>query len=192
MPRVLLIGDSIRMGYQPVVASLLAGRVDVIGPEDNGGDSRRILANLAAWLGTPPPDVVHINCGLHDLKTMLQQANEHQVPLDEYRRNIPQILVDLRRLAPKARIIWATTTPVVDERFVNRKEFIRRQADVVAYNAAALAAAQAAGVEVNDLHAVVEAAGRPAAVSADGTHMSDLGNQAIAQAVANCIIERTS
>ena len=60
MNRAILIGDSIRMGYQPLVADRLAGRFELTGPQQNGGDSRRVLAELAHWLGDSHPDIVHV------------------------------------------------------------------------------------------------------------------------------------
>ncbi|MDD1650509.1 MAG: hypothetical protein LUO80_08970 [Methylococcaceae bacterium] len=38
--RMLLLGDSIRMGYQPLVMDMLADLAKVVGPEDNCEDSR--------------------------------------------------------------------------------------------------------------------------------------------------------
>ncbi len=35
LPKVLLLGDSIRMSYQPLVAEILTGRAEVVGPADN-------------------------------------------------------------------------------------------------------------------------------------------------------------
>jgi len=65
--RVVLIGDSIRMGYQAVVQRELEGIAQVSGPEQNGGTSGHVLANLEAWVLAqgPAPDVVHLTCGLH-------------------------------------------------------------------------------------------------------------------------------
>ena len=34
---VVLIGDSIRMGYQPFVTEALAGEAEIWAPEENGG-----------------------------------------------------------------------------------------------------------------------------------------------------------
>ena len=50
LPLIVLIGDSIRMGYQDHVASELAGRAEVWVPEENGGDSRNVLAHLDQWV----------------------------------------------------------------------------------------------------------------------------------------------
>ena len=35
LPTVLLLGDSIRLSYQPRAGQLLAGRTEVVGPADN-------------------------------------------------------------------------------------------------------------------------------------------------------------
>src|SRR5262245_50346095 len=67
-PKVVLIGDSIRIGYAPRVVERLAGKAAVVSLPDNGGDSGNVLAHLDDWVIREQPDVVHLNCGLHDLK----------------------------------------------------------------------------------------------------------------------------
>src|SRR5271167_2117354 len=68
LPRVVLVGDSIRLGYAPRVAQRLSGKAVVISPAENGGDSANVLAHLDEWVLRQKPNVVHLNCGLHDLK----------------------------------------------------------------------------------------------------------------------------
>src|SRR5215213_10037927 len=70
LPKVALVGDSIRLGYGPKVAERLKGRAVVLSLEDNGGDSGNVLAHLEEWILREKPDVVHLNCGLHDLKRL--------------------------------------------------------------------------------------------------------------------------
>ena len=110
LPLVVLIGDSIRMGYQDHVVSQLAGRAEVWAPEPNGGDSRNVLAHLDQWALARQPNLVHVNCGLHDLKRAF--GAESEVSLAEYERNVRQILQRLQRELNGA-VVWATTTPVV-------------------------------------------------------------------------------
>src|SRR5262247_1361752 len=50
LPKVALIGDSIRLGYAPLVAKRLAGRARIISPAANGGDSSNVLRNLDEWV----------------------------------------------------------------------------------------------------------------------------------------------
>src|SRR5690349_11914839 len=87
LPIVVLIGDSIRMGYAPVVAERLKGMAEVVSAEENGGDSGNVLKNLDAWAIAPKPAVVHFNVGLHDLKAN-EKTGSHQVELDAYRANL--------------------------------------------------------------------------------------------------------
>ena len=68
MKKLVLVGDSIRMGYQAYVRRELSGLSDVWAPEQNGGNSANVQKNLDAWIISRAADVVHINCGLHDLK----------------------------------------------------------------------------------------------------------------------------
>ena len=84
LPRVVLVGDSIRLGYAPRVAERLSGKAVVISSAENGGDSANVLAHLDESVLRHKPDVVHLNCGLHDLKRSTPTG--HQVELDRYAR----------------------------------------------------------------------------------------------------------
>ena len=68
LPRILLIGDSISMGYTPLVREAFAGKANVHHPPENCEDTGRGLAHLDDWLGEKKWDVIHFNFGLHDLK----------------------------------------------------------------------------------------------------------------------------
>ncbi len=68
LPRVLLIGDSISIGYTVPVRELLAGQANVHRPLTNCGPTTRGLEQLDGWLGEEKWDVIHFNFGLHDLK----------------------------------------------------------------------------------------------------------------------------
>ena len=67
MARVILIGDSIRMHYEPIVKRELDGLAEIWGPEANGRTSENVLKHLDEWAGSVASAVVHVNCGLHDL-----------------------------------------------------------------------------------------------------------------------------
>lgn len=185
-PKVVLVGDSIRLGYAPLVAKKLDGKAVVVSPKPNGGDSANVLKQLGEWVVREKPDVVHINCGLHDLK-LGKKTGKHQVEPDEYRRNLQQIVERLRR-ETTATIVFANTTPIDDQRHARRKaDFDRTEADVARYNAAAQEVMQADGVPVHDLHAVVERAGGATVQRADGTHYTPAGYDLLAEAVADSV-----
>ncbi len=157
LPRILLIGDSISIGYTREVRRRLVGRTNVHRPPDNCGPTVFGLEQLDSWLGSGRWDVIHFNFGLHDLKFM--DANGTYIvpgPYDrplalpaEYAANLRAIVARLKRT--DARLVFANTTPV-PAGTVGRVE-----GSEVAYNTAAAQVMREAGVPINDLHALVVA-----------------------------------
>ena len=185
LPRVVLVGDSIRMCYAPLVAKRLEGKAIVISAKPNGEDTVNVLRNLDDWVIKERPDLVHINAGLHDLKVTVKS---YQVPLADYEKNLQTILERIRT-GTKATIIFATSTPILDTLHAQRKVgFDRFEADVQKYNAAAAAVMKRAGVPVNDLHALVEDGGRDRLMASDGTHYTEQGYELLATAVTEKIL----
>jgi len=76
LPRVLLIGDSISMGYTLPVRKLLEGKANVHRIPQNGGPTKNGIANLDKWLGSGKWDVIHFNHGIHDVKIMPDGKNQ--------------------------------------------------------------------------------------------------------------------
>ena len=70
LPRVLLIGDSISIGYNLPPRALLKGKVNLHRIPTNGGPTIKGLEQIDTWLGKKKWDVIHFNWGLHDLKYM--------------------------------------------------------------------------------------------------------------------------
>jgi len=173
-PKVLVVGDSISMGYTPYVVERLAGKAEVLHNAGNAGDSNHIVANLAEWLAEVPAEVIHFNCGLHDIK-LDRRLRTHQVPLDTYQANLREILRQLR--TTNAKLIWATTTPVVEPRHQASRDFDRLNRDVDGYNAAAGAIMDRAGIAINDLHGAIVSAGADELICDDGVHMTEQGSR---------------
>ena len=185
LAKVVLIGDSIRMGYAPLVAKRLEGKATVVSAKPNGEDSGNVLRNLEEWVIKENPDVVHINAGLHDLK--LKDA-AYQVPLAEYEKNLKMILERIQK-ETHAKIIFATSTPILDNLHAQRKAgFDRLEADVQKYNTAAVAIMKQAGVPIDDLHKRVEDGGKEKLIGPDGTHYTPAGYEMLAEAVTNSIL----
>lgn len=185
VPKVVLVGDSIRMGYAPFVAKRLEGRALVVSAKPNGEDSGNVLRNLDEWVIREQPAVVHLNAGLHDLKLT---DKGHQVPLAEYEKNLKTI-IDRIRKETKATIVFATTTPIVDNLHAQRKVgFDRFEADVQKYNVAAVSVMKQAGVPIDDLHELVETRGRDKMMGPDGTHYTQEAYEILAAAVTESIL----
>ena len=79
LPRILLIGDSISIGYTLPVRKQLEGKANVHRITINGGPTANGVANLGKWLGPAKWDVIHFNFGLHDLKIMEGDKERVQV-----------------------------------------------------------------------------------------------------------------
>jgi len=184
--RVVLIGDSICLDYAPKVAARLAGKAIVISPPDNGGDSGHVLEHLDEWVIRQKPDVVHLSCGLHDLKRA-KSDGRYRVELDRYEANLRRIVARVRGETGAA-LVFANTTPILDERHARRGlDFGRTGADVRRYNAAARRALGEAGVPIHDLHGLVQGAEPEVMLGPDGTHFTPAGTDRLAEAVADCV-----
>lgn len=155
LPRVLLIGDSISIGYTLAVRELLAGSANVHRPLTNCSSTRTGVAELDTWLGDKPWDVIHFNFGLHDLKFVVGDKTQlvavdtpgshHQVPIEEYVKNLEKIVARLKKT--DAKLVWCSTTPVPEGASGRYPD------DAGRYNAAALKVMQKHGVAVDDLYA---------------------------------------
>ena len=120
LPRVLLIGDSISIGYTVGVRELLLGKANVHRPLTNCGPTTKGVKELDKWLGDKPWDVIHFNFGLHDLKYLgprgqnladpKGEGSHQQVPLADYEKHLKTMVARLEKTG--ARLIWRSTTPV--------------------------------------------------------------------------------
>jgi acyl-CoA thioesterase-1 len=183
LPRVLIIGDSISMGYTPFLQKELASTVEVVRITENGGPTANGVAKLDSWLGASKWDVIHFNFGLHDLKRM--EDGQPQVPLPAYENNLRLIVARLRQTG--AKLIWASTTPVPE----GKVSPPRIPADVPLYNEAAARVMRDNGVAINDLyaHALAEL---PQWQRPVNVHFTDAGSAALAAKAAASIREALS
>ena len=145
LPRVLLIGDSISIGYTVPVRDLLKGKANVHRIPENGGPTPNGTAKLAKWLGTNRWDAIHFNWGLHDLKSM--ETGKVQVSLEDYEKNLRDLVKQLKQT--NAKLIWCATTPVPEAKLSPP----RKDSDVQAYNAAAKKVMDENKIPTNDLYA---------------------------------------
>jgi hypothetical protein len=157
LPRVLLIGDSISMGYTIPVRDLLKGKANVHRPAANCGPTERGLDQLDKWLGDGKWDVIHFNFGLHDLKYLdaagkyVDPSQGKQVaPPEVYEKNLRELVTRLQKTG--AKLIWASTTPVP------AGTLGRIEHDEIKYNEVAAKVMAENGIPVDDLHTVVTSA----------------------------------
>lgn len=189
LPKVVLLGDSIRLSYAPTVEKLLAGKAEIISPKPNGGDSNNLLKNLEAWAIKTQPNVVHFNCGIHDIKKT-KGKDQFQVSADQYEANLRKIVERLRK-ETKAKIIFALTTPVIDDRAAKSRakvDYELLEASAQRYNEIARKVMKELDVPVNDLRSVVpEGEMREKLMSGDGIHFTGEGSAKLGALVAEAI-----
>lgn len=188
--RVVLLGDSIRQGYEPTVRAALAEDAFVWSPNDNGQHSTNLLLNAWLWVVTQQPAVLHLNAGMWDTRRVVRGEPGNVVPLPVYRDNVARLITVAQRHTP-ARVIWATTTPVHDEQANAWHCRVglggRDGSEIARYNAAAVEVARELGAAVNDLHAVVQRHGPETIRSADGVHYTEQGYAVLGAAVADAV-----
>lgn len=144
LPRVLLIGDSISMGYTVPVRKLLKGKANVHRIPANGGPTSRGLSSIDKWLGDGKWDIIHFNWGIHDLKHM--EDGKRQVEVEDYEKNLRALVAKLKKTG--AKLIWASTTPIPDPPLKPERTF----GDETEYNAIAARVMKENNIPVNDLH----------------------------------------
>jgi acyl-CoA thioesterase-1 len=145
LPRVLLIGDSISMGYTLPTRKLLEGKANVHRIPTNGGPTKKGIDEINKWLGTGKWDLIHFNWGIHDLKFM--PDGKRQVEAEDYEKNLRTLVARMK--ATGAKLIWATTTPIPSGDLVPARKF----GEVKDYNEIAAKVMKENGVAVDDLNA---------------------------------------
>ena len=179
--RLLLLGDSIRIGYAPIIKKKLGDSVTVISFPTNGGDSANTLKKLDDWLKKAKPDVVVFNNGLHDLK-FDKATQTHQVPIEQYAENMEAILMRIRKTTDK--VAFADTTPIDDSRHAQRKApFDRFNADVRKYNDAARKVMIEHYVTLIDLYDLMRKNDPEKMLLKDGTHFTEKAKELQADAI---------
>jgi len=185
LPRVLIIGDSISIGYTLPLRELLEGKANVHRIPTNGGPTTRGLEHIDAWLGESKWDVIHFNWGLHDLKQLADRKDPkqpdrdlRQVPPEEYEKNLSALVARLKKTG--AKLIWATTTPVPEG------SAGRTPGDAAKYNELAAKIMAAEGVAIDDLYSFAKPQLETIQLPAN-VHFKPAGSQALAVKVAESI-----
>jgi lysophospholipase L1-like esterase len=184
LPRVLIIGDSISIGYQVPLREALKGKANVHRPGVNCGPTTRGVEQIEQWLADGKWDVIHFNFGLHDVRHFDQgkasgaDKGQRQVSEADYEKNLEHLVARMKKTG--AKLIFALTTPVPAD------SDGRVPGDEVRYNDIARRVMQKHGVAINDLYSFalprLSDIQRPANV-----HFSEEGSKQLATAVAASI-----
>jgi acyl-CoA thioesterase-1 len=186
LPRVLIIGDSISIGYTVPLQEMLKGKANVHRIPMNGGPTTNGLKNIDKWLGDGHWDVIHFNWGLHDIKYMNEKGDlvavnqgHQQVPIDEYEGNLNKLVDRLEKTG--ARLIWRNTTPVPPGAQG------RVPGDEVKYNAVAEKVMRAHNIPTDDQYSFVKPR-MEALMLPKNVHFTPEGYRALAGQAAKAIM----
>ena len=206
LPRVLLIGDSISIGYTLPTRELLKGKVNLHRIPTNGGPTIKGLQHIESWLGkikcilqlsggmvlwlgNGKWDLIHFNWGLHDLKHMgpngenlfpKEKGGKVQVSLEDYEKNLDRLVQRLKKTG--ARLIWRNTTPVPPG---SKGRYV---GDSIRYNAAAERVMIRHGVPTHDLFTMSRERMKEIMLPAN-VHYTKDGSKALAESVAKVILQ---
>jgi lysophospholipase L1-like esterase len=184
--RIALIGDSIRLGYEPLVREKLKGH-KFVSPKENCGDSMDLLENFNRWFRSSRAGLYHVNVGLHDVR-FGRTALHHQGSASEYEANLGELVSRFREISG-AKFVWALTTPVIEERHDRtHPEFTRSDAEIQQYNTIARTVMTASGIPVHDLYEVVMQGGPERLLSEDGVHFTPEGYRVLAESVTGFLV----
>ncbi|MEM8735549.1 MAG: SGNH/GDSL hydrolase family protein, partial [Planctomycetota bacterium] len=194
LPKVLIIGDSISLGYTPILQGMMLDDVEIVRPPNaNGGwinceGTRRGIEMIDEWLALGEFDLIHPNFGLHDLKHVDPKTGRNSNDADDpqqsspqqYEKNLGEIVSKLK--GTNAKLIFATTTPYPDK----PGGPLRRADQPRIYNAIARRIMHENGITINDLHEFVLPKMEEWLLP-NNVHFRPAGNLELAQQVARVI-----
>ena len=190
LPHVLIIGDSISIGYTLPTRALLQGKVNLHRIPTNGGPTIKGLTEIDKWLGKRKWDLIHFNWGLHDLKYMgkdgtnlvpKEKGGVVQVPLADYEKNLEKLVVRMKKSAKQ--LVWRNTTPIPSG---SRARYV---GDSIKYNQAAARVMKKLKIPTLDLFNPSMKNMKEWMKKAD-VHYYPHGSQALAEIVAKDILTR--
>ena len=181
LPRVLIIGDSISIGYTPRVRKLLKGKANVHRPKTNCRWSAYGNEKILDWIGNSKWDLIHFNFGLWDWYGWKQ---EKKATLESYAKNLESIVGKLKSTG--AKLVFAVTTPpcIGPEKKV---QFIVSDERAESFNRSALAVMGKNNVIINDLYSLIGNNRKQYQRDENDVHYNDAGRDLLAKEVAKVI-----
>ena len=150
LKNVLIIGDSISIGYTPFIQKSLSDVAVVEHNAGNGGSTQRGIQSIEKWLGNTEWNVIVFNFGLHDmvyidsLKKYDVIKGKQAITLEVYKKNLEFIISKLKKTT--ATLIFVNTTMVAENAAGRKVE------DPAKYNTVALDVMKKNKIQVIDLY----------------------------------------
>ncbi|MFB9054816.1 SGNH/GDSL hydrolase family protein [Formosa undariae] len=189
LPDVLIIGDSISLGYTPFVRKALKDKANVVHNKGNAQHSGYGLEQIDEWIGDKKWDVIQFNWGLWDLcyrnPESKNQGNRDKVngkvtfTLEEYEHNLEALVVRLKET--DAKLIFVTTS------YVPEGELGRIVKSDKAYNKVAKKVMKKYGVTVNDINKISKKIHKDHGAGPKDVHYTKEGYEQLSQPVVKII-----
>lgn len=172
LKRVLLIGDSISVGYTQPVIDRLKGifHVDRLA-NSRGINDPALSKEIDYMLSEYQYEAIHFNNGLHGF----------HIPDDVYAYFLEHMVQTLIQYGHGAKLVWASSTPVTTPDAENNALVLRR-------NALAAGIMQRYNIAINDLNSII--AERPELSAGDGYHYKAEGYTLLGEAVTQALTQR--
>ena len=197
LPNVLILGDSISIGYTPYVRDILKGKANVYRPATadgkhpiNCGNTKMGLAGIDKWLGDTKWDVIHFNWGLWDMSYRYPQNQDNKgertkvkgaisFTPEQYAENLEKLVERLEKTG--AKLIWGSISLVPDG------EEGRVLGDDLRFNEAAAKVMKKHNIPIDDINALTRTFDASARMAANDVHYKGEYSQKIAVQVADWI-----
>ena len=188
LPKVLIMGDSISIGYTPHVVENLKGVAEVKRHRGNAGPTIRGLAKIEQWLGEEKWDLIHFNWGLWDMYGW-EYHKEDRSP-KAYGKRLEALVARLKETG--AQLIWATTTPACPDNETTMKRRFQQDVRIPSeleqkYLTVALGVMRKNGVQINDLYTFMKPQWDKYSIADDNVHFKPEGKKALGKKVSDCI-----
>jgi hypothetical protein len=177
-PKILIIGDSISIGYTPFVITHFSERAIVKHNPGNAQHTATGLNKVKEWIGDEDWDVIQFNWGLWDLcyrdpNSKVQGSRDKingkiTFSLEDYERNIERIVKSIQEVS-NAQLIFVTTS------YVPEHEAGRFLKDAQKYNKVAKRIMKKYNVTVNDIYKKSKAIHKKFGKGTDDVHYIEKG-----------------
>jgi len=200
--RLMLVGDSIAFEYGPHLMKMISEEYVMYEKEGreiaaenldvavggNAGDSKNVVKFVKQMdsEGRFNFDMFLFNCGLHDLKRN-KPDRALQVSISDYESNLREVIAICKK--NNVPVVFVNITPILDTRYGEDAEFIRKNEDVIAYNAVAEKVMKENDVPVIDLNGYTLSLGQLSTTMRDHAHYYVDVQQKQAQYIADYIMK---
>jgi len=186
--KILIIGDSISIGYTPFVIKHFSNRAILKHNQGNAQHTGTGLKKIKEWIGDEDWDIIQFNWGLWDLcyrhPNSKEQGNRDKINgnitflLEDYEKNLEGIVQSIKEVSD-AQLIFVTTS------FVPEHEAGRFLKDAQKYNKVAKIIMKKYDIKVNDIYKKSKAIHKEFGKGIDDVHYIEKGYEKLSIEISN-------